>query len=134
MKQYKIIKTTAKLLIGFGVLAVLTVIVSANFVLKADDVASPDFTGDYPDLHASSISNVGTLLDRGLEFLEYFMGSIALIGFVISGIQFGTAGGDATKQAKAKMSLIYCAVGLVIAILALTLTTSGFSLLGSDPP
>lgn len=135
MKQYKIIKTTAKLLISFGVLAILTVIVSANLVLKADEpVSPPDYSKDYPGLQASNLSNVGSLLDRGLEFLEYFLGSIAFIGFVISGIQFGMAGGDATKQAKAKMSLIYCAIGIVISVLALTLTTAGVSLLGSNPP
>lgn len=141
MKQYKIIKTTAKLLIVFGLFAVLTVVASTNFILKADtvktvttEVPAPDLIGDYPNLQTSRIGNVGTLLDRGLEFLEYFLGTIALIGFMISGIQFGMAGGDATKQAKAKMSLIYCAVGIVISVLALVLTRIGFNLLGSDPP
>jgi hypothetical protein len=122
MKQYKIIKTTAKILISFGVLSIFVVIFSTKFYLKADN--------SLPDLQPSNITGIGGLLDRGLEFLEYFMGAIAFIAMIISGIQFGIANGDPTKIAGAKKSLIYSIVGIIIAVLSFALTKAAFSLLG----
>lgn len=119
MKQFKIVKTTAKLLIGFGVLCVAVVAVSTKFYLKADDVK----------VQPSDITSISTLLDRGLEFLEYFLGSIAFIGVAISGIQFGMAGGNPEKAAKAKKALIYSCVGVILSVLSFAITKSVFGLL-----
>lgn len=134
MKQYKIIKSISKILIGFSVLSVFAVIVSTNLILKADNsVPTPDFTQDYPGVQPSSILSVGSLLNRGLEFLEWFIGTLALIGFIIAGIMFGMSEGNPEKATKAKKALIYTAVGVILSVLALVLTRAGFFVMNNNP-
>ncbi len=122
MKQYKITKTIAKILIGFSVLSLFVVVFTTQFYLKADN--------SLKEIKPSDIEGIGSVLDRGLEFLEYFLGSIAFIAIIVGGIQFGTADGDPTKIARAKRSLIYAIVGIVLAVLSFALTKSAFGLLG----
>ena len=131
MKSYKIIKTVSKVFIGFSALSLLAVVFVTNFTLKADSTV--DLTGDYPNLHSSDIPNVGSLLDRGLEFLEYFLGTLALIGFLMAGIQFGMSGGNPEKAGKAKKTMLYTAIGIIISVLSLILTRAGFYLMGDNP-
>jgi len=119
MKQFKIIKTTAKYLIAFSVLCVMVVIISTKFYLKADDV----------EIKPSSIMSISTLIDKILITIEYFLGILAFVGIVISGIQFGTTGGDPTNAAKAKKTLMYSIIGIILAVLSFAITKSVFGLL-----
>lgn len=114
-------------MIAFSVFAILTAIVSTQFILKADP-QNPNVFSDNTPLHSGDYNNVGTLLDRGLEFLEYFIGTLGIIGFLISGIQFGMSGGDPEKAKKAKMNMVYTSIGIFLAVMAFALTKIGFSL------
>lgn len=114
-------------MIGFSAFAIFAAVISTNFYLKADD-ADNIFTTDGEPLHTGDYDEAGTLLDRGLEFLEYFIGTTALIGFLVAGIQFGISGGDPEKAKKAKMNMIYTSIGVILSVLALFLTRTGFSL------
>ncbi|MCL5410722.1 MAG: hypothetical protein M1324_02600 [Patescibacteria group bacterium] len=122
MKQYATTKTITKILIGFSVLSLFVAVFSTQFYLKADN--------SLKDIKPSNIESIGSVLDRGLEFLEYFLGSIAFIALVVGGIQFGTADGDPTKIARAKRSIIYAALGIVLSVLSFALTKAAFGLLG----
>ena len=49
---------------------------------------------------------------------QFVVGIMAVIMIIYSGIQYSMAAGDAGKLAKAKNSLIWSIVGLVVAVLA----------------
>ncbi len=56
-----------------------------------------------------------------LELAFGVMGGIAFLVIVIAGMQYVLSRGEADKAAKAKNTIIYAAVGLVLAVLAFTL-------------
>lgn len=100
-------------------MCITVVVISTRFYLKADEI----------QVQPSDITSISTLLDRGLKFLEYFLGSLAFIGVAISGIQFGMAGGNPEKAAKAKKALLYSCIGIALSVLSFAITKSVFGLL-----
>lgn len=73
-------------------------------------------------------SNTGTCGDQGaqfnnilktvLEILSVVIGIAAVVMIMVAGLRFITAGGDASKIAGAKNSIIYAIIGLVIVVAA----------------
>ncbi len=57
-------------------------------------------------------------IKSGVNLVLYAVGIAAIIMIIYSGVQYVTSAGDAGKTQKAKMTLIYAIVGLVVAILA----------------
>lgn len=127
MKSYKITKKTTKLVIGLSLICLLVAVVSTKYYLNADDLDV--------DIQPSNIRSIGTIIDRVLEFLEYTVASIAFLNLIIAGIQYITAGGDAEKAKKAQKSILYCVIGIMLAILSYAITKSIFQVLnGRDLP
>jgi hypothetical protein len=56
-------------------------------------------------------------------------GSVALVFIIIGGIHYMTATGDATKLKKAKETIMYAVIGLVISALAFAITNWVISIL-----
>ncbi|MCA9348771.1 hypothetical protein KC878_01340 [Candidatus Saccharibacteria bacterium] len=56
-----------------------------------------------------------------LTVLSWVAGVISVIMMVVSGIQISVANGDASKVGRARNSIIYAVVGLVVVILAQTI-------------
>ena len=50
-------------------------------------------------------------------WLLILLGSIAVIGFVISGILYLTASGDEERMEKAKKGMIYSVIGVIVGLL-----------------
>ena len=61
----------------------------------------------------------------GVIFRSVFiiMGIIAVIFLIIGGVLYATSQGDAPKLTKAKNTVIYSLVGLIISVLAFAITT-----------
>ena len=53
-----------------------------------------------------------------IEVLAFIIAVVAVIMIMVSGFKYVTAGGDSTKVASAKNTLIYAVIGLFIAALA----------------
>ncbi len=62
-------------------------------------------------------------IDTLLTLMFSVMGGIALLVIIIAGMQFVLSRGDAEKAAKARRTIIYAAVGLVIAVMAFTIVS-----------
>lgn len=62
--------------------------------------------------------NVDTAVQTGLKFFAAVVGIIAVIMIMVGGLRYMMSGGDAGKAASAQNTVIYAAVGLVIALLA----------------
>lgn len=69
----------------------------------------------------NQITGPGELITVIIKVLEILLGAFAFIGIVVSGIQYISSGGDTAKAEKAKKNLLYCVIGIVVAVLALTL-------------
>lgn len=56
-----------------------------------------------------------------INFLLYAAGMLAVIMIIVAGIQMVTSAGDAGAVTKAKRTLIYAVVGLIVVLLALAI-------------
>jgi uncharacterized membrane protein YuzA (DUF378 family) len=64
----------------------------------------------------------GAVLASGLNIVYLIAGIAAVIVIILSGIKYTTSGGDSGAVASAKNTLLYAIVGLVVVILAFTIT------------
>jgi len=58
------------------------------------------------------------IMTKATHILAIFVGVVATIAIIISGLMMMTAGGDATKTANARRALSYALVAVVVAIMA----------------
>jgi hypothetical protein len=58
------------------------------------------------------------IIKTAIRILSYVVGIAAIIGIVVSGIRFMTAGGDSNAVASARSGLIYSLVGIAVVVLA----------------
>lgn len=70
----------------------------------------------------TTITGIGDLIAIILRLLIYIIGILAFFSVVVGGFQYITSGGDSSKAEKAKKTLIYSVIGIVLASLALSLT------------
>ena len=61
---------------------------------------------------------VNTVLNTVVNLLSLFVGIIAVIMIIVSGLRYITSGGDPGKVSSAKSALIYALIGLAIAALS----------------
>jgi len=71
-----------------------------------------------PTVQASSTS-----LQPILQILFGIIGALALLFIVIAALQFITSGGDPQNVAKARQTILYAVIGLVVAVLAEVIVT-----------
>ncbi len=62
------------------------------------------------------------LLKNGLNLTYFLAGVIAVIVIIIAGIMYVSSSGDAGRVAKAKNLLLYSIVGLILVLVAFTIT------------
>ena len=53
-----------------------------------------------------------------ISLLLFVLGVICVIVIIVAGIQYAVAGGDSNQITKAKNSILYAIIGLVVALLA----------------
>ena len=76
---------------------------------------------------SSSVQNVykvnaDTVLSSLLNSVYYMLGIAAIISIIVGGIMYATSAGDSTAITKAKNIILYAIIGLVVAIMAFTIT------------
>ncbi len=59
-----------------------------------------------------------TFIQNIISTLLFIIGIIGVIVIVIAGIQYATSGGNAEQASKAKNSIIYAVVGIIVAVMA----------------
>lgn len=111
MKQIKYIILTLGIIAGFG-LATLPITVSAVDIIDCSGDNAGTVICDNQD---DTIQNYIKIIVDGLLFI---LGAVSVIMIIIAGIGYTTSGGDATSVTKAKNTLMYAVVGLVVALLA----------------
>ena len=64
----------------------------------------------------------GDLITNGLNILYFAIGLISVVMMIIAGYNYMTADGDPQKASKGLRTILYCAIGLVVAIFAFAIT------------
>lgn len=60
----------------------------------------------------------GSLVKKIIDFMLWLIVIIAVIMIIVGGIKYATSAGDSNKVTSAKNTIIYAALGLVVAIFA----------------
>lgn len=111
---------TLILVTGCGLLATIPTInvTAANPLIKACDnivVGAPE-----PEIckEIKKPNQFGIYVGKIVNALLYVIGAVSVLAIIISGILYTTSGGDAALITKAKNTLLYSVVGLLVAIMA----------------
>ena len=112
MKKIQYMILISGLIVGFGLAVLPTNIVHADVLSEAcKDAPESALCKTSPITAAKFISNlVNTLL--------YVLGAVSVIVIIIAGIFYTTANGDAALITKAKNTLLYAVIGLIVALMA----------------
>lgn len=86
--------------------------------VAAVDIYNGCASGSSSELCKHKNDDIKTYLKNGINILLYVLGAIAVIMIIISGILYTTSGGNSGTVTKAKDTLLYSVVGLVVAIFA----------------
>jgi uncharacterized membrane protein len=78
------------------------------------DIASGDSSQKCPD----ETSTFNNLIRTVLIFLSAIVGAVAVIMLIVGGFRYITSGGNSENVTKAKNTIIYALIGLVIVALA----------------
>lgn len=77
-------------------------------------------------------SPVSSIIGRTMSWLLAMVGMIAIIAFVISGIQYLTAAGDESQAETAKRTMKFAIIGVVVALSAYTVVQAIDCALGAN--
>lgn len=114
MKRLKIIIASLMLLVSASVVFAPTYTANAADALKDvcknnSESAVCESRNDY-----SADSIVKTVVNT----LLFLTGGVAVLAIIVGGIQFATSQGNSATVAKAKNTILYAVIGLVVAFLA----------------
>ena len=66
--------------------------------------------------------DANSVLSNGLDIVYFVAGIAAIIVIIIAGIMYTISGGDAGQTKAAKETILYAVVGLVVILMAFTIT------------
>ena len=85
--------------------------------------SAPDTTGkDTTTIHNLPTLDPSTAFANGLNIMYFLLGVIAVIIIIVAGIMYTTSAGNSAQVTRAKNALTYAIVGLVVVLLAFTIT------------
>jgi uncharacterized Tic20 family protein len=112
MKKIQRIIVGALVAIGFGTLTLVPA------------VGAVDVTSDACAIDSSSVicksnkDSAKSIVGSVVNTLLYILGAISVVMIIIGGFMYTTSGGDAGAVTKAKNTILYAVVGLVVAFAA----------------
>ena len=112
MKKIKYILLTLGIVGGFGLFA-LSPAVGAVDLYQCDLPENVDLP-----ICKDSDENITDTVTTVINIILYVLGSLAVLVIIYSGILYVMSGGDANNVTKAKNTLMYAVIGLVVALLA----------------
>jgi membrane protein YqaA with SNARE-associated domain len=75
---------------------------------------------------------IANIIGSIMNWLLGILGFLAIIAFVISGILYLTSGGNQEQVERAKRSMVYAIVGVVVALMGLVVVKAVFALLSGE--
>ena len=105
-------------ILSFIGLGSLLIIPSYAATIDCGDNTIPQSVRDAAGCDNSSSNALPTVVQNLLNVVIGITGIIAVIFIIIGGVQYMTSTGDAGKITKAKNTILYAVIGLVVVILA----------------
>ncbi len=93
-------------------------LVGGKKVCDGDEEAGAPSRPALPAGEGSSIGTLPDLVNRIIDIFFSVIGALAVLGNVIGGIMYLTAGGDSGKAEKAKKAVLYSSIAVIIAVTA----------------
>ena len=113
MKRIKLL--FAALTIGvFGVVALAPI----STVSALDPLAGACEDNPNSEICANQGEDASGLINTIINVLLFLVGTLSVIMIIVAGVFYTTSAGDSSKVARAKNTLLYSIVGLVLSILA----------------
>ncbi|MDO4902588.1 MAG: hypothetical protein Q4A21_03510 [bacterium] len=116
MKKGIIILATI-LMSGIGMVSVPALATGGSSAPTTNSAAKSAIDG-VNSTGTSSSTNVNGIIKTVVGVMMFILGALSVIMIIYSGIQYVISAGDSGKITKAKNTLIYSIVGLVVAIFA----------------
>lgn len=113
MKSIKTIIITAALAVFGGLALAPTATVAAYNPLEG-----ACSQGSQSELCTKKDEELEPVLKTVINVLLYIIGAVSVLVIIIAGISYATSGGDSGKVTKAKNTLLYAVVGLLVAFFA----------------
>lgn len=116
MKRFKLILAS----LGFvllGTLAVVAPTTPVGAVNALEDACSQSGSGDNP-ICQNSDDNAIDIVAILVNTLLFIIGALAVVMIIWGGIAYTTSAGDAGRVKKAKDTIMYAIIGLIVAFLA----------------
>lgn len=110
---------TAALLFPLATPAIAQVSAVDIFPACSQNAASTNVCKDAGVKHTTNpiTHTIGTVI----SILSYIIGAAAIIGIIVSSLRLITSNGDSNAVASARSSILYCLIGVLIAIAAQTI-------------
>lgn len=111
MKRIKQIIIALALVIGAGFLV-------APVTAGAIDVYQPCTGNNDSSVCKSSADSLNGVITTVVNTLLFFVGIVSVVVIIIGGIMYTSSAGDSASVTKAKNTILYAVVGLVVAFMA----------------
>lgn len=82
------------------------------------DIVCDQLQGELAQQCRADENTVQNITDTAVDILTFLVGAISVIAIVIAGFMYVTSGGEPEKTKKAKNTIIYALVAIVLAVLA----------------
>ena len=100
------------------VIAGATAVLVPNYAMAAGESWREGMNAAHSDGTPSDLDGSDGTVKKVINAVLYVVGILAVVMVIIGGVQYTTSGGDQAAVTKAKNTILYGIVGLVIAILA----------------
>ena len=117
MKKIKYVILTMGVVLGFG-LATVPCMVGAAVTNTAMDSACSGDAANTAVCKDRATDKMPAFIKTIVNALLYILGAVSVIVIILSGIFYTVSGGDSSQVTRAKNTLLYAVVGLIVAILA----------------
>ena len=113
MKKIKYVLLTLSLVVGFGRAAA-----PINVSAATEPLSGACTTDSQSPLCAKTTETIPTYITKIVNGLLYVLGAVSVIVIIFAGVFYTTSVGDPKMVEKAKNTLMYAVIGLVVALLA----------------
>lgn len=116
MKHYsKNLAATASII---GILLLSVGLLPSSPVRADQDIVCDQLQGELAEQCRADENTVQNITDTAVDILTFLVGAISVIAIVMAGFMYVTSGGEPEKTKKAKNTIIYALVAIVLAVLA----------------
>ena len=118
MKKARFITAAVALALSVFGLSLIPTVTHAVGSTNVCDTNVPQEIKDANGCGGGGSTDFANVICEIIKIVVGFMGAVAAIFVVVGGFQFMTSAGDAGKVAKAKQTILYSLIGLIVCVLA----------------